>query len=97
MVEQRGVALGHRPSRAVLAFLRVLLQVGQLEAAAEQQVQELRLWARKENPQAQRTSESRPIPRIESWSTRARGASQSRQRLVNGVLSGTIASLAYCS
>lgn len=56
MVEQRGAALGRRPRRASLTFLGVFLQVGQLEAAAKQQIQELRLWGRKEPPQVQPSS-----------------------------------------
>lgn len=43
VVEQGGAALGRRARGAVLSLLRVLLQVGQLEAAAQQQVQELGL------------------------------------------------------
>ena len=43
MVEEGGFATGEGSCRHLLGLLRVLLQVGQLEAAAEQQVQELGL------------------------------------------------------
>lgn len=43
VVEQGGVSLRGWTSRVLLSFLRVLLHVAQLEAAAKQQVQELGL------------------------------------------------------
>lgn len=43
VVEQGGAALGRRARGADLSLLGVLVQVGQLEAAAQQQVQELGL------------------------------------------------------
>jgi len=43
VVEQGGVPAGQGPDGVLRGLLRMLLQVEQLEAAAEQQVQELRL------------------------------------------------------
>lgn len=47
MVEQRRVTVRHRVRTAFLTLFWVLLQVGQLEASAQQQVQELCLQDRK--------------------------------------------------
>lgn len=66
VVEEGGVGMGRRGGRAFLAFFRVLLQVGQLEAAAEQQVEELRLWGREAplgSTYAEQTPSKKKIPK----------------------------------